>query len=107
LYQFTRRAIKLTVVLSKNISVIKKFIRNFSSVLVSRLSSYVNEIIIDQLLIRFIAFARCWKNGSTMRPMKLIRLIKTCFNKTHIKVHVGKHFSDTFPIQNGLNKEML
>jgi hypothetical protein len=34
-------------------------------------------------------------------PMKLVRLIKMCLNETYIKVHIGKHFSDKFPIQNG------
>jgi hypothetical protein len=33
-------------------------------------------------------------------PMKLVRLIKMCSNKTHSKVHIGKHLSDNFPIQN-------
>jgi hypothetical protein len=34
--------------------------------------------------------------------MKLVRLIKLCLNETYSKVHIGKHLSDTFPIQNGL-----
>jgi hypothetical protein len=37
--------------------------------------------------------------------MQLIRLIKTRLNKTYSKVHIGKHLSDKFPIQNGLKKE--
>jgi hypothetical protein len=37
-------------------------------------------------------------------PMKLVRLIKTCLNETYSKVHIGKHFSDSFPIQNGLKQ---
>jgi hypothetical protein len=37
--------------------------------------------------------------------MKLIRLIKMCLNETHSKVGIGKHLSDSFPIQNGLNQE--
>jgi hypothetical protein len=36
--------------------------------------------------------------------MKLVRLLKTCFNETHSKVHIGKHSSDTIPNQNGLNQ---
>jgi hypothetical protein len=36
--------------------------------------------------------------------MKLVRLIKMCSKKTCIKVHIGKYFSDNFPIQNGLIK---
>jgi hypothetical protein len=35
-------------------------------------------------------------------PMKLVRLIKICLNGTYSKVHIGKHLSDSFPIQNGL-----
>jgi hypothetical protein len=27
-----------------------------------------------------------------------------CLNETYSKVHVGKHFSDSFPIQNGLKQ---
>jgi hypothetical protein len=37
-------------------------------------------------------------------PMKLVRLIKMCLNETYSKVHIGKHLSDSFPIQNGLNQ---
>jgi hypothetical protein len=40
-------------------------------------------------------------------PMKLVRLIKMCLNETHSKVCIGRHLSDMFPIQNGLNKEMI
>jgi hypothetical protein len=40
-------------------------------------------------------------------PMKLIRLIKICLNKTYNKVRKGKRLSDSFPMRNGLNKEML
>jgi hypothetical protein len=35
---------------------------------------------------------------------KLARLIKMCLNETYSKVHIGKHLSDKFPIQNGLNQ---
>jgi hypothetical protein len=31
--------------------------------------------------------------------MKLVRLIKMCLNETHSKVCIGKHLSDSFPIQ--------
>jgi hypothetical protein len=66
----------------------------------------------DRLLIRFSLFVRYWrKNGSTLRqkaydsvrrevlynilielgvPMKLVRLIKMCFNETYSKVRAGK-----------------
>jgi len=38
-------------------------------------------------------------------PMKLIWLIKMCLNETYSRVQVGKHFSDMFPIRNGLKQE--
>jgi hypothetical protein len=31
--------------------------------------------------------------------MKLVRLNKMCLNETYSKVHIGKHLSDSFPIQ--------
>jgi hypothetical protein len=37
--------------------------------------------------------------------MKLVRLIKICLNETYSKVHIGKYFSDKFPIQNGVKQE--
>jgi hypothetical protein len=36
--------------------------------------------------------------------MKLIRFIKICLNDAYSKVRIGKHLSDTFPIQNGLKQ---
>jgi hypothetical protein len=36
--------------------------------------------------------------------VKLVRLIKMCLNETYSKVHMGKHLSDSFPIQNGLKQ---
>jgi hypothetical protein len=36
--------------------------------------------------------------------MKLLRLIKMCLNEMYIKVGIGKHLSDSFPIQNGLKQ---
>jgi hypothetical protein len=36
--------------------------------------------------------------------MKLVRLIKMCLYETYGKVHIGKHLSDSFPIQNGLKQ---
>jgi hypothetical protein len=35
-------------------------------------------------------------------PEKLARLIKMCLNETYSEIHVGRHLSDTFHIQNGL-----
>jgi hypothetical protein len=37
-------------------------------------------------------------------PMKLVRLIKMCLDKTYSKACIGKHLSDSFPNQNGLKK---
>jgi hypothetical protein len=37
-------------------------------------------------------------------PMKLVRLIKMCLIETYSKVRIGKHLSDSFPIQNGLKQ---
>jgi hypothetical protein len=36
--------------------------------------------------------------------MKLVRLIKMCLNETYSKARIGKHLSDSFPIQNGLKQ---
>jgi hypothetical protein len=37
--------------------------------------------------------------------MKVVRCIKMCLNKMCSKVHIGKRFLDTFPIQDGLQQE--
>jgi hypothetical protein len=37
-------------------------------------------------------------------PMKLVRLIRMCLNEAYSKVRIGKHLSDSFPIQNGLKE---
>jgi hypothetical protein len=37
-------------------------------------------------------------------PMKLVQLNKMCLNETYSKIRVGKHLSDSFPIQNGLKQ---
>jgi len=34
-------------------------------------------------------------------PMKLVRLLKMCLNKTYNTALVGKHLSDMFPIKDG------
>jgi hypothetical protein len=87
-----------------------------------------------QLQTRFSAFVRYWRKmgenqtvhqlfiefkkayGSVRRevlyiiliefgiPVKLVRLIKMCLNETYSKVHIGKHLSDSFPIQNCLKQ---
>jgi len=36
--------------------------------------------------------------------MKLVRLIKMCLSERYIRVRVGKHLSDTFPIKNNLKQ---
>jgi hypothetical protein len=37
-------------------------------------------------------------------PMKSIRFIKMYLNETYIKVRIGKHLCERFPIQNGLKQ---
>jgi hypothetical protein len=38
-------------------------------------------------------------------PMNLVRLIRMCLNIVkYRKVRIGKHLSDSFPIQNGLKQ---
>jgi hypothetical protein len=37
-------------------------------------------------------------------PNKLVRLIRMCLNETYSKVRIGKHLSDSFPIQNGTHQ---
>jgi hypothetical protein len=38
-------------------------------------------------------------------PVKLVRPIKVCLNKTYCMVYIGKNLSDAFPIQNCLKEE--
>jgi hypothetical protein len=42
------------------------------------------------------------RSESIRVPFKRVRLIKVYLKKTCSKVHVGKHLSYDFPIQNGL-----
>jgi hypothetical protein len=35
---------------------------------------------------------------------EIVRLIETCLNKTHNKVCIGKHLSNSFSNQNGLTQ---
>jgi hypothetical protein len=37
-------------------------------------------------------------------PMKAVRLIKMCLNDTYSEIRIGKHLSDSFPIQNDLKQ---
>jgi hypothetical protein len=46
----------------------------------------------------------CTIFSAFMVPMKLVGLIQMCLNETYSKVCIGKHLSDSFPIQNGLNQ---
>jgi hypothetical protein len=36
--------------------------------------------------------------------LKIVRLIKMCLNEMYSEVRIGKHLSDSFPIQNGLKQ---
>jgi len=36
--------------------------------------------------------------------MKLVRLIKMCFDETLGRARIGKHWSDRFPIRNRLKR---
>jgi hypothetical protein len=37
-------------------------------------------------------------------PMKLVQAIKMCLNESYSIVHIGKQFSDSFPIQHDLKQ---
>jgi hypothetical protein len=37
-------------------------------------------------------------------PLKLVRLIKMCLNEIYSKDSIGKHSSDSYPIENGLTQ---
>ena len=37
-------------------------------------------------------------------PVKLVKSITTCLNKTYSRVRVGKHLSYMFPVKNGLKQ---
>jgi hypothetical protein len=37
--------------------------------------------------------------------MKVVRLIKMCLNEMYSKVHMGKHLSDNYLIQNRLKRD--
>ena len=38
-------------------------------------------------------------------PLKLVRLINICLNKTYSRVRVDKYLSDMFPVKNVLKKK--
>jgi hypothetical protein len=67
---------------------------------------------VHQLFIDFKkAYDSVWKEVlynnliEFLVPNKLVRMIEMCLNETCSKVRIGKHLSDSFPIQNGLNQE--
>jgi hypothetical protein len=83
--------------------------------------SSVGFNVTDQLLIRFTAFVKYWKkNGSTMRQyIRLFIDFKKAYHSVRKEVlcniliefwvpmklvRIGKHLSDSFPIQNGLKQ---
>jgi hypothetical protein len=46
-----------------------------------------------------------YKNLKEFRvPIKVVRLIKMCLNKTYNKVRIVKYLSDIFPTQNVLKQ---
>jgi hypothetical protein len=71
-----------------------------------KLNKYHTKIVYTKLCIRklYICYICFVEFGI---PMKLVRLIKMCLNKTYSKVHIGKHLSDNFPFQNGLKRGAL
>jgi hypothetical protein len=107
-----------------------------SNILISRLSSYIDEVIgdlqcgfrhnrstTDQIFYIRQILEKKWEYNETVHLlfidfidysvegsfviefgvlMKLVRLIKMCLNETYSKVRIGKHLSDSFPMQNGL-----
>jgi hypothetical protein len=144
LYQFTKKGDKIDCNNYCGIPLLSTSYKVLSNILLSRLGSYIDEIIgdhwygfrrnrsttdqifcIHQILEKkweynetvhqiFIDFKKAY--DSVMRevlyniliecgvPRKLVRLIKMCLNETYSKVRIGKHFSDSFPIQNGLKQ---
>jgi hypothetical protein len=100
-----------------------------SNVLLSSLSPYINEVVGDHQYgfrrkrINFWSdflhssdtrekMGVQWNSTSAIHrllidlwvPMKLVRLIKMCLNETYSQVHIGKHLSESFLIQNGLKQ---
>jgi len=53
----------------------------------------------------FIDFQKAYDSGEKYCRtflLKLVRIFKMCLNETCSKVHIGKHVSDAFPVQNSL-----
>jgi hypothetical protein len=83
LYQFTRRAIKLTVVNYRGISLLSASYKILSSIRLSRVSTYVDEIIADhqcgpwhnrsttdQILFAFVRYWRKkWEYSETVHQL--------------------------------------
>jgi hypothetical protein len=53
--------------------------------------------------MKIFQHSRCFETG-IMLPLKLVRPMKMCLNKIYSRVRVGKHWSDRFPIKNGLKQ---
>jgi hypothetical protein len=47
---------------------------------------------------------RAMKPVNKVKIVPVVNLIKMCLNYTYSKVYIGKHLSDTFPIQNYLKQ---
>jgi hypothetical protein len=131
---FIRKVTKLTIAITKNITV-TDYIYN---AILSRLTPYmcVDSDIKNQLLIRCSAFIQYWrKKLSTIgqknscftdfkkaydsirghvlhnfltefsTSIKLVKLIKMCLHETYSKDHTDKHLFDAVPIQNDRKQE--
>jgi hypothetical protein len=102
---------KLLEIISVGFDVTDQLLSTFSAFVIYWRKKWEYNEIVHQLFIDF------QKAYDSMRrevlyniliefgvPMKPVRLIKMCLNETYIKVRIGKHLSDSFPIQNGLKQ---
>jgi hypothetical protein len=119
MYQFTRRAITLTVaiVVGYHCYQLTKYRHSISAtdhifcihqILEKKMGVHETEhhLFVDfkksDDLVRREALCSILIDFEV--SMKLVRLIKMCLNKTYSKVHIGKHLSDQFLIQNDLKQ---
>jgi hypothetical protein len=104
LYQFTKRVIKL----NNNYHGISLLSASYK-ILLGIIS--VDFDVKDQLVIRFSAFVRYWRKMGVHQLFidfkKLVRFMKMCLDETYNKVHICKHLSESFPIQNCLKQDVL
>jgi len=64
----------------------------------------LNEAV-PQLFIDFKkAYIQLRGRSCIIISLKLVRLIKICWNETYSRVRVGQHLSDISPVQNSLKK---